>query len=118
MTLLATCLRRGWGAARDPERAAELLQAAAALGSALAMGQLGVCYEKGEGVSQDEGAAAKWARLAAEGGDPTGMCNLGVYLQHGIGARARTQRFAFRCSAPALAKRCGLSGMQRVQGYP
>lgn len=86
MTLLATCHRRGWGAPRDPEKAFELYQAAAALGSALAMGQLGVCYERGEGVPQDERAAAEWAREAAGRGDATGTCNLGVYLQHGIGA--------------------------------
>lgn len=46
MTLLATCFRRGWGVPRDFEKAVELYQAAASLGSALAMGQLGVCFEK------------------------------------------------------------------------
>jgi TPR repeat protein len=72
-------------AQRDYARARELLQSAAAAGSAVAMNNLGTLYEKGEGVPKDAAEARLWFEKAATRGLPIAMSNLGWLYQNGNG---------------------------------
>ncbi len=57
--------RQGLGVARNPKKAAEWYEKAAARSHVEALYALGTLYEKGEGVRRDDGRAADWYRLAA-----------------------------------------------------
>lgn len=56
------------GTARDPERAAQLLKAAAPLGNHEAQYYLARLYQKGEGVAKSGADAFNWMRASAIGG--------------------------------------------------
>ncbi len=92
MTALAECLIHGKGIPRNPRRAAELLQAAAAFQHPRALNLLGDLYARGSGVSQDFSQAYElFARSAAQGyGD--GMANQGALLMRGEGVAADPAR--------------------------
>jgi hypothetical protein len=62
--LVAEHLRQGVGVARNPKKAAEWYEKAAARSHVEALYALGTLYENGEGVRRDAGRAADWYRLA------------------------------------------------------
>jgi TPR repeat protein len=65
--ICAFCLQRGWGTARDPYAAADLLNGASAAGAKrLASFALARCYGKGEGVEADSDQAEALYRVAFE----------------------------------------------------
>lgn len=62
---LGYCYQKGNGVAKDPAKAVEWYQKAAAQGYVRAQVNLGVCYEDGEGVPKDLAKAVKWYQKAA-----------------------------------------------------
>jgi hypothetical protein len=62
--LVAEHLRQGAGVARNPKKAAEWYEKAAARSHVEALYALGTLYENGEGVRRDAGRAVDWYRLA------------------------------------------------------
>ncbi|WP_316977795.1 hypothetical protein [Shumkonia mesophila] len=63
--LLGEAFRQGVGVARNPKKAAEWYEKAAARSHIEALYALGTLYENGEGVRRDDGRAVDWYRLAA-----------------------------------------------------
>jgi len=77
--------RKGRGAGRDPEQAAELFERAAKLGSAKAMGALGVMVRNGDGTKKDPVRAFGLLSEAAERGIGEAMYNLACMYADGEG---------------------------------
>jgi TPR repeat protein len=79
-------LANGWGVERDPARAVELFERAAAMGHAGGMVGLGFAHSHGLGVAGvNHTAALEWYRRAAALGDAMGHFNLGEMLRSGTG---------------------------------
>jgi localization factor PodJL len=76
-------LAEGRGVARDPAKAAALLQRAASTGLAPAQYLLGSLKEKGSGVTKDIQAARQLYEQAAASGNRQAMHNIGVLLAEG-----------------------------------
>ncbi len=70
--LVGEHLRQGLGVARNPRKAAEWYEKAAARSHVEALYALGTLYENGEGVRRDNGRAVDWYRLAASIGRHSG----------------------------------------------
>ena len=60
------------------------LRAAAALGHARAMFNIGVMHEQGEGVAKNVAEAHEWYKRAAAAGSLDGMFNLTCHSRHGV----------------------------------
>ena len=76
---------RGDGVPKDPAKAYELMEKAAAGGHPDAIGGLGYFHAAGVVVPQDPSAAVEWFRKGAEKGSPTAKLNLGLALARGRG---------------------------------
>lgn len=71
---------RGEGVPKDPQKAFELMKAAADQGHAEAIGGLGYFYSVGVAVAKDEKQAIEWFRKGAEKGSAKAQFNLGKVL--------------------------------------
>ena len=90
------------------ERAKNLLEKAAELGSVLAQSNLGVFYHKGEpnGINKDDAKAKKWLEKAAMQGEAEAQNNLALYyLREKNNAMAKDlfEKSALQDYAPAQA---------------
>jgi len=89
LATLGGCVFRGAGAEQDAQRGLQLIEAAAAAGSAVGLTKLGVLYDEGTseltGGASDPWRAAKHFEAAAATGSALGLFNLGWALVHGIG---------------------------------
>jgi TPR repeat protein len=85
LTRIAELYAEGKGVDKNPARAVDLLNKAAAKGFAPAKTQLGLSYQKGIGVVEDHRTAAQLFREAAEEGDSKAMAVLGVAYLGGDG---------------------------------
>lgn len=92
MTALAECLIHGKGVARNPRRAAGLLQAASAFQHPRALNLLGDLYARGSGVAQDYAQAYELFARSAAGGYGDGLANQGALLMRGEGVAADPAR--------------------------
>lgn len=75
----------GFGAAKDPAKAFNLMQKAAGQGHAEAIGGVGYFYANAVVVPKDEAKAVEWFRKGAEKGGPRTQYNLGRMLLDGKG---------------------------------
>lgn len=80
---MANMYSMGWGVERDRKKARELREKAAALGSAMAMYDLGANYDYGLGVEKDPKAAMAWYLKAAEKGESYAMYRLHEIYTYG-----------------------------------
>lgn len=87
---LASLYRRGFGVAKDVERATKLYQKArkglvksAEKGNARASFMLGIIFEQGLGIAADKKQALKWFVKAAEQGDAKTQNRLGLWHETG-----------------------------------
>lgn len=78
------------GLARDPEKAAELLSRASALGAAEAQYYLAMLYNSGEGVAQDNTAAFNWLLASARQEYIEAQYELSRFYSRGIGTDTDT----------------------------
>ena len=85
---LARAYLRGEGVPKDPQKAFELMKAAAEQGHAEAIGGLGYFYSVGVAVAKDEKQAIEWFRKGAEKGSAKAQLNLGNLLLKGQGDTA------------------------------
>ncbi len=69
----------------DKRGAAELMQRAADLGSAIAQYRLAKLYEKGEGVPRSVKESRRWTQSAADAGNVKAMHDLAVFYAEGEG---------------------------------
>lgn len=76
----ARALLRGDGVKKDAAQAFKLMQSAADLGHADAMGGLGYFYSQGIGAPKDPAKALEWFRKGAEKGSAKSQYNLGRSL--------------------------------------
>jgi TPR repeat protein len=76
----ARALLRGDGVKKDNAKAFQLMQTAADLGHADAMGGLGYFYSQGISVPKDPEKALEWFRKGAEKGSAKSQLNLGTSL--------------------------------------
>ncbi len=76
----ARALLRGDGVKKDAAQAFQLMQSAADLGHADAMGGLGYFYSQGISVPKDPKKALEWFRKGAEKGSAKSQYNLGTSL--------------------------------------
>jgi hypothetical protein len=76
----ARALLRGEGVKKDAAQAFKLMQSAADLGHAEAMGGLGYFYSQGISVPKDQEKALEWFRNGAERGSVKSQHNLGTSL--------------------------------------
>ena len=76
----ARALLRGEGVEKDVAQAFKLMQSAADLGHADAMGGLGYFYSQGISVPKDSAKAIEWFRKGAENGSAKSQHNLGTSL--------------------------------------
>lgn len=76
----ARALLRGEGVKKDASQAFKLMQSAADLGHADAMGGLGYFYSQGISVPKDPEKALEWFRKGAEKGSAKSQYNLGTSL--------------------------------------
>jgi uncharacterized caspase-like protein len=90
-------------AAKDYQRARQLFETAAALGSGSAMVDLGLQQEAGTGVPANFNAARRWFERAADLGTSAAMVNLGALYEHSQGVN-RDDREARRWYEQAAAK--------------
>ena len=74
------------GLRQDYAKAMRLYREAAAAGSAVAMGNLGLMYKYGKGVSSNDVRAVYWFKKAADAGDSLGMHNWALAEAFGKGA--------------------------------
>ena len=83
------------------EKAVELYQKAADMGSIDAMGSLGWCYLTGNGVDKDVKKALEYSFEAAEQGNSIGQNCLGLMYEHGEGVKKNVVKAAelFRLAA-------------------
>ncbi len=88
MTVLAECLIYGKGTAKDPARAAALLEAAVAFHHPLAYNLLGDLYARGSGVPRNDAEALRLFQRGAELGSGDALANLGVLHLRGQGVPA------------------------------
>lgn len=77
---LARAHLHGEGVTKDPEKAYELMKAAADQGNAEAIGGLGYFYSVGLIVRQDDVEAINWFRKGADKGSAKAQLNFGKYL--------------------------------------
>lgn len=96
MTLLAGRCLKGDGVQKDPARAIQLYEKAAALGERDALFELGYCHSEGKGVEQNEENAAAWFLKAANAGHSMALYNLGVCYENARGVPKDEGR-AFDC---------------------
>lgn len=86
LATLGGCVRRGVGVARDETVGRTIIEAAAAVGSPVALCKLGVMHDEGEcGLQRDAWQAARCFEAAAAQGSALGQFNWGWALVHGIG---------------------------------
>jgi TPR repeat protein len=86
--LAGSCFNDALAVDQDYAEAVRLYRAAADLGHATAMLNLGGMYDNGQGVHQEDDAeAACWYRKAADLGHAGAMRNLGVMYANGRGVR-------------------------------
>ncbi|KAJ3363810.1 hypothetical protein GGF32_003473 [Allomyces javanicus] len=76
----------------DVEKALELLQAAAKLGSVEAMCTTGVVYQSNASSEEDLKKAFHWISMAADKNHPVAMCTLADMLLQGVGCDADADR--------------------------
>lgn len=81
----------GEGAARDPERAYELMKQAADAGHPDAAGGLGNFHREGVVVPQNDAEAAAWYRKGAEKGGVRSQFNFGQVLLNGLGVERNVE---------------------------
>jgi hypothetical protein len=75
----------GHNAPRDPAKAAQLLQQAAAAGETEAQTRLGSMYQTGTGVPQDFALALHWYQLGASSGSMAAKIYMGLLYARGNG---------------------------------
>ena len=104
----------GRGVARDPGKALAAYRAAAALGSAVSMTNLGSAHDNGDlGLAKDSPAALAWFSAAADAGDPLAMCILATRYMQGNGVErnlASAVQWARRGAALGHPESAGLLG--------
>jgi uncharacterized protein len=89
---------------------AQVLEALAAQGNAIAQFNLGVLHDTGRGVWQDHAAAARWYRLAAKQGHAAAQFNLGGLYFEGQGVAKDMVRASLWFTLAAIA---GFDGASR-----
>jgi len=91
---LGVCYYRGQGVRQSYERAAELLQQAAAKGNVGAQAWLGTFYHEGKGVPQSYERAAELYQQAASKGYSRAQACLGTLHRYGLGVPQSYERAA------------------------
>lgn len=82
MVNLGTMYVKGFGVAKDMNKAYTLFERAASLGHEVASFYLGGMYENGIGVSADKELSVRYYTVAAEANMPTAQLKLGILLRN------------------------------------